>query len=176
MRTAIYNSTDKPLQWLNINVGMNKVYDTFDVGDSRLNVPLDPVPQFVSFRLDRSLLRPVNNMNGNTGTVQYRRALQPTVFFTTWSYIDHLVIPPGSSVGPGALPDLAEVYYVISGDGKVTQGSETAEIHAGDVIPVKLNVSKAFTTTGDQPLDFLIVGVAKDMAAKDTLMAVPVRR
>src|SRR6478735_1806957 len=26
---GIYNPTDQPLQWLNINVGMNKVYDAF---------------------------------------------------------------------------------------------------------------------------------------------------
>ena len=72
---AIYNPTDQPLQWLNINVGMSKVYDTFNLGDSHVNATIDPVPQFISFRLDRSLLRPVNAMDGGTGTVQYRRAL-----------------------------------------------------------------------------------------------------
>jgi mannose-6-phosphate isomerase-like protein (cupin superfamily) len=173
---AIYNPTDKPLQWLNINVGLSKVYDNFDLGDPRLNAPLDPIPQFVSFRLDTSLLRPLTNMNGGTGTVQYRRVLQPSVFFTTWSYLDHLVIPPSSSVGPNALPDVAEVYYVIHGSGKVTEGSETADIHEGDVLPVKLNVSKSFAASGDAPLELMIVGVAKDMAAKDAMMATPPRR
>lgn len=170
---AIYNPTDQPIQWLNINVGMNKVYDTFNLGDPREHVTLDPVPQFVSYRLDKSLLKPVSGMDGGTGTVQYRRALQPTVFTTTWSYIDHLVLPPGTSVGPSAKPGLAEVYYVISGDGPVKLGSETAQIHPGDVIPVRLNESRALINSGSAPLEFLVVGVAKDFATKDEMMAKP---
>ncbi|HXE07380.1 MAG TPA: cupin domain-containing protein, partial [Acidobacteriaceae bacterium] len=173
---GIYNPTDQPLQWLNINVGMSKVYDNFDLGDSLEHQTLDPVPQFISFRLDKTLLRPVNAMDGGQGTVQYRRALQPSVFTTTWSYIDHLLIPPGASVGPRALPGFAEVYYVIGGDGTVNLGPETAPIHTGDAIPVRLNESRAIANTGTAPLEFLIVGVAKDMAAKDELMATPPMR
>jgi len=173
---AIYNPTDQPLQWLNINVGMNKVYDTFNLGDPRQNVPLDPIPQFVSFRLDRSLLRPVIAMDGGSGTVQYRRALGPTVFSTTWSYVDHLVLPPGSSVGSIAKPDFGEVYYVIAGDGSVTLGSESASIHTGDVVPVQLNEARSIQNTGSGQLELLVIGVAKDMNAKDVLMATPPRR
>jgi mannose-6-phosphate isomerase-like protein (cupin superfamily) len=170
---AIYNPTDQPLQWLNINVGMNKVYDTFNLGDGRVGAPQDPVPQFVNFRLDRSLLRSVNAMDGGTGTVQYRRALGPTVFTTTWSWLDHLVVPPGSSVGANTKPDFAEVYYVVGGDGSITVGSETASIHSGDVVPVQLNESRAIQNTGSSPLEFLIVGVARDFKAKDAFMAIP---
>jgi hypothetical protein len=117
---------------------MSKVYDAFNLGDSRLGATLDPIPQFISMHLDHSLLKPVEHMGGGTGTVQYRRVLGPSVFSTTWSYVDHPVIPPGGSVGPAAKPSMSEIYYVIGGSGEAHIGSDTAAIHNGDAVPVRL--------------------------------------
>jgi mannose-6-phosphate isomerase-like protein (cupin superfamily) len=168
---GIYNATDKPVQWLNINVSTTKSYDTFNLGDSRVGAPLDPVPQFITMHLDRTLLKPVAKMNGGTGTVQYRRALDPTVFSTPWSYVDHLLIPPGASVGPSATPGMSEAYYVMGGSGTVTVAGETAPIGTGDAIPVDVGQSRALKATGSQPLELLVVGVARDMAAKAAFVA-----
>ena len=41
---AIYNATNQPLQWLNIYMGMSKVYDSFGLGDQCVNVALDHIP------------------------------------------------------------------------------------------------------------------------------------
>ena len=77
---AIYNATDKPVQWMNINVtAVKNSYDAFNLNDGRVDAPLDPIPVFMSMRLDRALLRPATAMSA-TGAVQYRRALDPTVF------------------------------------------------------------------------------------------------
>src|SRR5881397_4016106 len=83
---AIYNPTDKPIQWMNINVSALKgEYDAFDLADGRADVQLDPIPTFMTMSLDRKLLAPVAAMNGGKGTAQYRRALAPTVFAGPWA-------------------------------------------------------------------------------------------
>jgi mannose-6-phosphate isomerase-like protein (cupin superfamily) len=106
-------------------------------------------------------------MNGGKGTAQYRRALAPSVFAGPWAYVDHLVLPPGAAIGPHSHRGLAEFYYVMSGDGAVTIGArgqnETAVIHTGDAVPIQLGEIHAFENNGSQPLEFMIVGVARDM-------------
>ena len=168
---AIYNHTDQPVQWMNINVSAVKaVYDAFDLGDPRVGVPLDPIPVFMTMHLDKALLRPVEAMLGGKGAVQYRRALGPSVFLGPWAFVDHVVLPPGATVGPNTDADFGAFYYVLDGAGRVTIGSESAPIVRGDAIPLQLKVAKSFANTGTTPLELLVVGVASDPQKKDDLL------
>jgi mannose-6-phosphate isomerase-like protein (cupin superfamily) len=164
---AIYNATDKPVQWMNINVSMLKgEYDNFDLNDKRDDVSLDKTPVFISMSLDRSLLRNVNSFHGGKGAAQYRRALGPAVFETPWAFVDHIVLPAGASIGSHSYRGLAQFYYVMSGEGTVsvfTRGQQdSAAIHTGDAVPIQLSEVHSIENTGPQPLELLAVGVARD--------------
>jgi len=166
---AIYNPGDKPVQWMNIAVGSIKgKYDAFDLGDSRVDVALDAKPVFVNMKLDRAMLKPVEASHGGKGIVRYRRALPPEVFFTNWSYVDHLLIPAGASEGKHRHEGVEEFYYVIAGEGTVTVGSESAQIKAGDAVPVFLNEPHSFESSGGD-LELMVVAVARTKWALDSV-------
>jgi mannose-6-phosphate isomerase-like protein (cupin superfamily) len=178
---AIYNAGPGPVQWMNLNVSLLPgLYDNFDLGDTRVGAALDSIPTFMTMRLDGALLRTAGARGRGAAApppdpkaVLSRRVLGPAVFSTTWSYIDHVLVPPGASTTPVAHDTVGEAYYVLAGAGTVTVkggASETAAVAAGDAVPIRIGESSQFTNSGSAPLELFVMGVAKDMAAKTQLL------
>jgi mannose-6-phosphate isomerase-like protein (cupin superfamily) len=178
---AIYNPGPTPVQWMNLNVSLvGGVYDNFDLGDTRVGAALDAIPTFMTIRLDTSLLRAAGARGRGAATpaapnaVLSRRVAGPAMFSTTWSYIDHVLVPPGAATPELPHDGLAEAYYVLGGEGTISVAgvaAGTAGVRTGDAIPVRIGEATRFTSTGSAPLELFVMGVAKDMAAKTQLLA-----
>lgn len=174
---AIYNPSDKPVEFMNINIASIKGhYDAFNLDDARVGAPKDKIPVFMTMKLDKATLAPIKNYNGGEGTVRYRRALDPDVFLTNWAYVDHLLIPPGASEGLHRHRGVEEIYYVLNGDGQVRVNDETADIHKGDGIPVRLNEPHSLMNNSKGDLELMIVGVSTQKNALDTELGAPPAR
>ena len=157
---AIYNSSGERLRWLNFAVSLNKGRgDAFDLGDSRVGAAIDPIPVFVSGRLERDKLRP-NSPDYNGNGILYRRAIGPDVFRTDWDHVDHVVIPAGSSAGPRQLAGIEEVYYVIKGTGAVAINDGKTDVKADDAFFGSLGENVTISNGGKEDLELLVIGIA----------------
>jgi mannose-6-phosphate isomerase-like protein (cupin superfamily) len=166
---AIYNPSDKPVEFMNINVAQIKGhYDAFNLNDARVGAAKDAIPTFMTMNLDKATLKPMPNYLGGQGTVQYRRALDADVFLTNWAYVDHILIPPGASIGKHYHKGVEEIFYVLNGDGEVQVNAESAPIHKGDGVPIRFNEAHSFTNNGSADLELMVVGISTQKNALDT--------
>ncbi|MGZ5221451.1 MAG: cupin domain-containing protein [Chitinophagaceae bacterium] len=156
---AIYNSSKEPVRWLNFAVSKTKSRsDNFDLLDARVGAVIDPVPVFVSGRLEQDKLR-LMKPTGAGNSILYRRVFGPDIFSTDWNHVDHLLIAADSTSGPRQLEGIEEVYYVIKGAGTVSINNEVAGVKANDVFYGKLGEKITISAAGKEGLELLVIGI-----------------
>jgi mannose-6-phosphate isomerase-like protein (cupin superfamily) len=194
---AVYNPSTKPVDWVNFQVAVTPPAEVagygagpqaggmprrsafnysadptslFEVSDDRVGATLEKKATFINTRqLTKELARPVANMDGGKDTVFYRRALGPGSFASNWAFVDHLIIPVGSTVGRHYHAGVDEVYFVIKGKGKVHVNDEVADIAYGDAVPVRAGEIHELESSATEPLEMVIYGIALEKGKLDVV-------
>ena len=170
---GIYNSSGKTLRWMNFGVSTIKGRgDNFDLGDSRVGAPLDPIPQFVYGQLKRELLKPNSTAYPGNG-VLYRRIFGPDIFSTAWDHVDHVVISAGTTAGPRKLEGFEEVYYVVKGSATIAVKSDSSTVKADDAFYGSLGEAITIANRGKDDLELLVIGIASSKKDSDHLNTKP---
>ncbi len=64
-------------------------------------------------------------------------------------------LPVGGSTTPHYHPLTEEIYYILSGQGRMRIGTETSEVGPGDAIAIPPGLEHQIANTGDETLVFL---------------------
>jgi len=160
---GIYNPGDTTLQWMNVGVGMAKgKYDNIDFRDDLTKVKIESPAPFLWANLDRSLLAPVTGAHRGKGTLGFRRLWANDSFKTPWYFVDHCLLPPGTSIGYHQHGDIEEIYYIVKGSGLSTVNGRTFAVKAGDAIPCRLMDSHGIYNNSNGELEILVNCVAAE--------------
>lgn len=156
---AIYNATGQRVRWLNFAVSQSKGRgDNFDLGDTRVGARIDPIPVFVSARLEQEKLKSDNPEYTGKG-VLHRRVINHEIFRTDWNHVDHVVIPAGSAT-PRKLEGIEEVYYVIKGKGTLAIKKDKSNFKSDDAFYGRLGETLTLSNDGTEDLELLVIGIA----------------
>src|SRR5258705_6602433 len=69
------------------------------------------------------------------------------------------VLPPGSIVGRHFHLETEEIYYVLSGTGRMTVGAEVRDVGPGDAVFIPREHTTPLENTGREPMSYLLVVV-----------------
>jgi mannose-6-phosphate isomerase-like protein (cupin superfamily) len=164
---AIYNSSKEPVRWLNFAVSKTKGRsDNFDLGDTRVGAVIDPVPVFVTGRLEQDKLKSMKASAAGDG-ILHRRVFGPDIFSTDWNHVDHLLIAADSTSGSRQLEGMEEVYYIIKGAGNVSINNEKSGVRTDDIFYGKMGEKITLSGDGKEGLEILVIGIA---ASKEKLL------
>jgi mannose-6-phosphate isomerase-like protein (cupin superfamily) len=109
---------------------------------------------------------------GGRTAARYRRLLGPEIFTTNRSYLDHIALPPGSSIGSRRHTGLEEIYYVLNGTAIARVENESEPVRRGGAAPVLLTYRggevHSIENKGTEDLELMVIGVALEKGKFET--------
>jgi len=159
---GIYNPSDNVVQFMNVGVTYeNHQYDAVDFAKQNdlADAEVESPPPFLWSVLDTRLLQTVKAFYNGKGDMKMRRVWTADKFKTNWGFVNHYLLPPGSSIGYHRHEAMEEVYYILKGSGRMTVDDVTVDVRAGDAASVILNGSHGLYNNSKEDLEVISIAV-----------------
>ncbi len=167
---GIYNPLDRPVEFMNIGVALeNRQYDAVDFAKENdlVTRKLESPPPFLWNHIDRNALREVPAYYKGRGTMFVRQLWLTESFRTNWGFVNHYLIPAGNSVGYHRHEVMEEVYYILSGAGRLTIDDTTLDVRDGDAVSCPLKSSHGFFNNSGKDAEIISIAVAMEKGKYD---------
>lgn len=99
-------------------------------------------------------------IHGGGGRIATRHVWRPEDFASSWAFVDHAILSPGSSVGRHYHQHLDEAFVVLAGRGWMTIGDDTEQIGPGAVTLQAAGVGHGLFNPFPEDLGFARLAVA----------------
>ena len=167
---GLYNHTDSDTQFINLGVGdVDGRYDNRDLEDNLEGAVPGSTDMLPSDYIDRDRLTLAGGaVHGGKGQLKFRRIWSHEPFRTNWGFIDHILLPPDSSIGYHRHETIEECYIILSGKGRITVDDETMEVFTGDAIPSRLGGCHGIYNDSQAQLEVLNMAVSLEKGKFDS--------
>jgi mannose-6-phosphate isomerase-like protein (cupin superfamily) len=106
-------------------------------------------------------------VHGGPGTLDFFALFNADAIDANLQFLHRGVIQPKSGIGQHFHNYCEEMFIILDGEAQFTVDGRTSTLKG------RLGKTKAFANIGTTPLEFLVVGVARDMNKKTDLLSTP---
>jgi mannose-6-phosphate isomerase-like protein (cupin superfamily) len=98
------------------------------------------------------------------GQIHVRRLFDAEDFETSMMFVEHVEMPPGTSIGIHKHGDDEEFYFILSGSGRMVVDGQEYRVKSGDLVLNRRGGSHGLLNDSDHLIDLLVWQVAFDTA------------
>ncbi|MGV9865469.1 cupin domain-containing protein [Rhodococcus koreensis] len=99
----------------------------------------------------------MHGLHGGRGVNRWKRFVTGLMLHADWDSFEHNRLAPGAAIGEHVHTRTEEIYFIVSGAGRMTLDGETREVGPGDLAMTPLNGRHSIENIGDTDLEFIVV-------------------
>jgi mannose-6-phosphate isomerase-like protein (cupin superfamily) len=99
----------------------------------------------------------VTGAHGGTSSLLWKRFTDGNMMWSDLQSFEHVTVPPGGNVGLHVHSRTEEIYFIVSGRGRMRVGDESRDVGPGDLILTPLHTAHSFQVVGDEPATFIVM-------------------